>query len=402
MSLISRIPRSGFKIPTIMSAYFFVYMMMSAQFLYPSLFLSAKGLTSEQIGLVMGLPPFIAILGQYFWSGRADRSSSVNQIVLILCAGASLTLPLYLISGSYVTLLATTVLYNFFASSILSTFDTLNLYRASEMGYRFGPLKIPGSIGYLVCVMCVGFLLEIDIDLMIYWQMFFAVFMLLAVSRCPKVTMPRMKKAAFNPLIMLKKPSVFMGLMLAIVIHFIHGANGTFFAPYLTGDLGASTGFVGVCSISSIAVEMLFLSVCDRLCRRFSTKVLLIGIASLQAIRLFAFGTASSPMVVWIFNSIDGISTVATYFFLVTYFKRVAPREGKASAQALVSIICSNGARAIGSICAPYIVKAMGSIANTYIYLSIVMAVTIVIFALTPVHFVREEEIPSAPAVGTP
>lgn len=381
------------KIPVIMSSYFLTYMMMSGQFNYLSLFLAEKGMTNSQIGIVLGLPPFVAIVGQYFWSGLSDRLGNIHIVAVGVFIGSVATLPFYLFSSNFLYLLVVIVVYNFFSTSIMGLFDTLNMYRASEMEYKYGPLKIPGTIGYLVAVVCLGFIMDIDVNLMIIWQLFFGTICIFVMAASPSVEMPKMKKAAFNPMVMLKKPSVICALMMACTIHFVHGVNSSFFALFIVREMGAAPSFAGLCSLSSVAVELVFLMFCDKIVSRVSTKTLLFVMAILQCVRLVAFGTATNLATIWIANSIDGISTVATGFFMVTYFKRIAPPEGKASAQALVAIMCSNGARAIGSMTAPIIFASMGSIQNTYLFLAIVTICAGIIFFITPVKFAPPEKL---------
>ena len=161
---------------------------------------------------------------------------------------------------------------------------------------------------------------------------------------------------------------------------------------YLTQEIGVPSYFIGVCCISAVTVEMAFLAIGDKLVRRFNTKTLLIGIALLLTLRLFVLFCTDSLLLIWLANSIDGISTVATYFFMVTYFKRVAPPEGKASAQAMVSILCNSAARAFGTLYAPAMLMAAGSYQNAYCLIASIMLSFTIIFAIIPVRFIQESE----------
>src|SRR5690606_12080279 len=78
--------------------YFFIYAAHAIYNTFLPLYFDDIGFSSVQIGTILSLGPFIAMLAQPIWGALSDRAKTKNRILLILIAGSGLTMLLYPIS----------------------------------------------------------------------------------------------------------------------------------------------------------------------------------------------------------------------------------------------------------------------------------------------------------------
>ena len=375
------------EIVPLMIMYFMMQMFLTPQFGYLSLFYQNRGMTTGEISLLFGIAPFISVFGQYFWSGVADKAKHVNGVIFVVSVCTLLIIPFFLIGNTFTIMLVVACGYNVFSTSLTPLIDTTCIYYASESGFPFGRIRLMGSIGYMICMLVTGFVVQVNIDFMFYMQVILGVAFILLLPMAPKVTMPKMKKAAFNPMIILRKPSVIMAMIVACPIFLSFGFNITFYGPYLVKELGAPSSFIGLSSVVSIGVEVIFLLFMDKMVSKIPIKYLLFGIAAIVSLRWLVYATTDNVFIVMAFFGIEGISSVATYFFVSYYLKRVAPPEGKASTQTLASIFCYCLCKGCGSLFGSSIMEMMGSQKNAYMFFFIIVAAGAIILLLSPVKF---------------
>ena len=375
-----------------MAAYFALHMCISCQYNYMSLFFESNGMTSTQIGILMGVGPLAAMLGQYTWGNAADKSSSINKVLLCVIPVAALTLLPYFLFSGFPVYLTTIITYNFFMSAAAPLYDTMCLYYAAEKNYAIGHMRMVGSVGYLLCMISSVILVAYYVgSIFVIQAVAFGLF-LLFLSKLPKIKMPKMHTAAFNPMVMLRKPSVAIIALVLFVLHFGYGLNNAFFAPYFVNELGAPSYFISIGAGLSIAIEVTFLTFFDRMAKRFSFKNLFFVLVGLSAIRWFICASTQNIYALMVSFAFEGITGVGPVYLSVYYFKRVAPPEGKTSAQTLVHIITFGVGKCVGSFVGPHLTAALGgSMQTTYAVLCATVVGAVLLFRLLPIKFQQED-----------
>ena len=380
------------KLHLFMAAYFTMHMCISCQYGYMPLFFESHGMDSMQIGILMGVGPLISILGQYTWANMADKCSSINKVLLCVISVAALTIVPYFVFTGFPVYLATIILYNFFVSAANPLYDTMCLYYASQNHYAFGHMRMLGSLGYLLTMIVSGILVAYYVGAIFVIQAVAFALFLFFLSRLPKIKMPKLKKAAFNPMVMLKKPSVALIAAVLLVLYFGYGLNTAFFSTYLVTELGAPSYFISIGAVLSIAIEVVYFTFFDRLVERFPFKALFAIAASLSAIRWLICCCTRDTGVLMLSFAFEGITSVGPIYLSIYYFKRVAPPEGKTSAQSLVHIITSGCGKCLGSLIGPHLTAALGgNLQTTYAVLCVSVTAAVVLFILLPVKFPQRD-----------
>ena len=383
-----------------MATYFLFQMFISGPSSYLPLFLQDRGLSDAQIGIVLGVSPFVSMAGQFIWAGVADRVGSVNRIFFQLSVVSLLIVPLHLLFGGFYYMFFILCIFDFFYSALAPLLDSLGIYYAQAQKFNFGNFRLMGSLGFLVAALISGFLADLKIDYIYYFQVAMGVLFLVCIPLLPKVQMPKMKKAVFNPVVLLRKPSALMVLLVVAPIMFGFGYSLSFYPTYLVGQLGAPSSYIGNGNIVSITIEVTFLFYMDNLVDRVPIKLLLAGISFLTIVRWTVYGLSDSILLVLLFFGIQGITSVATYFFASFYFKRIAPPEGKVSTQTLVSIYCYGICRGLGALLGAPLTQLVGGTRNAFLAIAGITLAALVLFMLIPVKFAQQEQADSGVQIG--
>ena len=116
-----------------------------------------RGFSGTQIGTVFAVPPFIAMLAQPFWGYVADRTGSRSRVLALLSCGAALGYALLIVPRSFGAMLAATAWLAFFSSAQMPMAVAVSLGAIAQAGDRvpFGRIRVWGTLGYFLVVMCV-------------------------------------------------------------------------------------------------------------------------------------------------------------------------------------------------------------------------------------------------------
>ncbi len=381
------VQKSKNPVRSMMISFFLLHAFAACQFGYLSLFFEDNGMTRDQIGILFGVAPLVAVLGQYTWSNLADKVGSVNKIFLLVILCATVTIPLYLVTNSFVVLLIIVCVYNFFFTSAYPLYDTICIYYSKDNNIPFGRLRLMGSLGYLTIMLLLGFAITYYIGIMFIVQIALGIILMLAFRMVPKVTMPKMKKVVFNPMTILRIPFVSMIIFVSFIALLTSGLNQTFFSPYFVNDLGAPSYFIGLSAAASIAVEVVFLINLDRLMKKFNLKVLFLILGIAITSRWVVYGLTTNHILLVAFAGFDGVGSIAMPYFTAFYLKAISPEEGRVTIQMIATIIIVGFSRGIGSLIGAPLFGLLGGVQNTYMFLAILMICVTVLFFIIPAKY---------------
>ncbi len=375
---------------TLMFTFFMVHGFSSLQLFYLPLFLEDGGMDKGQIGILVSVGTLFAAIGQFVWSAVADKSRSVNIVLLIISACAVATLPIYILSTGFLGYAVAIGSYNFFIAASYPLSDSICLYYNSGEGkpeIQFGRIRLMGSLGFLLMMIIGSITIGYYVGSIFILQAISGLILLIAIRMAPKVTMPKMKKVAFNPIPVIRKPSVMATLLLGFFMYTATGIHGAFFTPYFINDLGAPSYILSFVYVFSISVEVVFFFNMNRLMQKFNIKTLFFMAALLMAVRWTIFGLSSHYIFLIIFNALDGIVLVALTGYTSIYFKAIAPPEGKVSMQSINYLVNYCIAKGVGGLIGAPIMNAVGGMKNTYLTMGIAMFVVSILFIISPVKF---------------
>ncbi len=147
---------------TRLAVFYFAYFCHLGAFVaYFSLWLEGRGHAPAEIAAVLAAAQIVRIVAPGAWGWAADLWSASfpggrrGLIALAsLCAAACLAL--LLLAESLRAVLAVVALTAFFTSGILPLVEAMTLGALGARIERYGPVRVWGSVGFIVSVLAVG------------------------------------------------------------------------------------------------------------------------------------------------------------------------------------------------------------------------------------------------------
>ncbi len=142
--------------------WFFVMGALGVFFPYFTLFLKENvGLSGSQVGVVYAIMPLVGMFAQPFWGQIADRSGSRTRLLALLGLGAMLGYAGLILPKTFTWMLCATSLLAVFSTSLIPMVTSVSMAILSGRGLpNFGRVRVWGTVGYLVAVVCMPPLLH--------------------------------------------------------------------------------------------------------------------------------------------------------------------------------------------------------------------------------------------------
>ena len=152
MALVPRRRLAGF--------YFFYFAYLGAFAPFFSIYLKTVGLSPVEIGTVMALPAVARMTAPHLWGWLADASGGLVRIVRFTTFGGLLCWTGMFAGTSFIWISLVAFSLSFFLSAAIPLIDSTTLVRLGERTGDYGRIRLWGSIGYMVAVVLVGYLLD--------------------------------------------------------------------------------------------------------------------------------------------------------------------------------------------------------------------------------------------------
>lgn len=141
--------------PPALSLYWFLYLgALGILFPFFSLYLSDNaGLTATEVGTVVTMSPLVALVAPTAWGQVADRSRSRVRVLALVTLGAAVFTAALAGLRSFGSLLAGAAALALFSTGVVPLIISVTLGALGEGAlYRFGLVRVWGTIGFLVLV----------------------------------------------------------------------------------------------------------------------------------------------------------------------------------------------------------------------------------------------------------
>lgn len=300
--------------------YFFAFFAMSSFSAVLSVYLTGTGKSAAETAFIVSAAGFFS-LGVVPAAGMlSDRLGKVRPVAiacLLVMAGLSLLFPLTGRVG--VLFLLNGMIMSFYGATM-----PIHERLASVCKYRYGSLRVWGTLGYAAGVQAAG----VAIQSFPAWVLFatVAVSALLAATGYlgaeePAPASPDRERTRVPFSSFLRNRQFLLFLLIAILFYACSGSNMTF-APLLLDQLGVPTAVVGTVISVSTLVEIPLILFSHKFMDRFSGKCLLLvtfGVAMAQFL-VYAFARSAWPVVA----AMIGLKAVASTLYMMISLKVVS------------------------------------------------------------------------------
>ncbi len=374
---------------------FLEYFIWGAWYVTMGTWLGALGFSGEQIGLTYGTTALAAMISPFFVGMIADRFFATQRLLAVLHLAGGAALFYASTQTVFWPLYIAVLIHTLFYMPTLALTNSLSFRQMRDPGREFPPVRVLGTIGWIVAGLVVGTLgVEATgrpMQLAAAGSVLMAVFCLLLPHTPPQTTgSVRVRDVlGLDALELMKDRSfavfVIGSFLVCIPLQFYYA----FANPFLNA-IGV-TNAAGKMTMGQMS-ELVFMLLMPWFFRRLGVKqMLLVGMAAWVArYVLFAYGD-NGPLVWMLYLGIL-LHGICYDFFFVTgqiYVDQKAPPNVRAAAQGFITFVTYGVGMLIGSWLSGRVVDAYATSGGSghdwqHIWLvpAAMAAVVLVLFAL--------------------
>lgn len=319
-------------------------------------YFAARGLGAAEIAWVLALPQLARIVAPTAWGAFADRHGAQRAIVVLAClAGVVCYALMPRVSGfaGFAWLMGITSLLG---TAALPLVEAITLGVLAGQTGRYGPIRLWGSIGFMLAVFAGGTWLDFkSVEALPYAML---IVMIGAVAVALTLPTPAVHTAASGRLVV--NSSAILLLASAFFMAVAHGTLYAFFTLHLQrlGYEGSLIGFLWMLGVIGEIGVFLFL---PAFFRRFRLSTILIASAACGVARFLVIGWAADWLIVLLLAQLLHAATFGSFHAAaVATIHRVFPPEAQARGQSLFSSIGYGAGGAVGAVAAGWAWEAAG------------------------------------------
>lgn len=340
--------------------YFWYFAGVGVLLPYWSLYLAERGLGPEMIGLLLGLIQAAKLVAPMLAGGIADRHNATMAVVRGGTAVAALAF-LVLAAGEPALpwLVAGMLVFSLGLNAALPLFEATTLAHLGRDQSRYGPIRLWGSVGFVLAAYGVGRWVEAAGVAVVPWALA-ALTVALAASGW---LVPRARVAAGQAPGLggrLHEPRVLALLATGLLMQASHGVYYAFYSIYLS-DLGHSGRTIGLLWGLAVLAEVVLFALMPRLRGLAGIRALLLWTFGLTALRwaLLGSGVTALPGLILI-QCLHAFSFGSHHALSMALISRFFPDRLAARGQALYSSLGFGLGGMLASLAAGFVWAGLG------------------------------------------
>jgi len=367
--------------------YFFYFAFVGAFSPYFSLYLQSIGSTPAQIAVLMSLMSVMRMVAPTLWGWLADRTGVRTPIVRLSALLSMAGLTGFLLSEAFAPLFASMALLAFFWSAALPLVETLTFAHLDDRAERYGNIRVWGSVGFIVAVLGLGYLLDaLPVRTVLWVSMATLAGILFFALIIPEARRRHAPEAPVALGEILRRTEVRALLAACFFMSAAHGALYVFYSLHLVAH-GYSKSLVGWMWTLGVVAEILVFMGMPRILRAFSLRGILVFSFLATVLRFALIGWGADWLAVLLFAQLlHGATFGAYHAAAVAAVNDWFGGRHQARGQALYGSISFGAGGMIGGLISGYTWEWIGS-AWTYSLASLFALVGLfVLLGGWPVH----------------
>jgi MFS transporter, PPP family, 3-phenylpropionic acid transporter len=304
------------------------------------LYFAHLGYSSQQIGSLLVLGPFIAILAQPLWGWLSDYFQAVKPILLGLWIMAGFSAAGLFTSSEFTDSLVFSILFQFFLLSAIPLLDSITLQTTEKSGSSYGAVRLWGSVGYTITALLSGLLLAglggISRLYVLYTPLGLLTLMLAVRIKAPSVVRKKISLADMGQL--LTKRSMLGFLFIVFLVSLGHRMQDTFFSLHMQ-RLGAESRMIGWAWAIAAGGEIPVFALMNRLLSRYNGYLLLAVISSLYTVRWVLLAVITDPLILTGLQMLHAVTFAAFWATSIYMMVEQIPASMRSTGQALLSAV---------------------------------------------------------------
>lgn len=320
-----------------------IFLLVGCHLPYFPVWLDWRGLTPDQIGIVLASPLAIRIFSTPGISFFADRLGNRRFVLILLAWGALASFSLLLAARGFWAILAIAMLASLFWTSVMPVTEAVAMDGVRRAGADYGRMRIWGSLSFIAMSFGGGLALE-------RWGPAAALWLLIAAAACMVLAahvLPRpagrgrLKSLTSPPRIRLRDAWALLRSPLFLLFLLATGAaQSTHAVYYAFGTIhwesrGIPPAVIGMLWSVGVIAEILLFLFARRVVARAEPVSLLVLAAAASVVRWAV--TALSPPLWLLFpvQALHGLTFGAAHLAAVHFISAEAPENAAGTAQGM-------------------------------------------------------------------
>lgn len=311
--------------------------------------LEAHGIAGFELGLIAATSPVMGLLSPPFFGWLADRTGLRRSMVAVTTGLAALAVALLAVltatgAPGFALTLGCVAVFAFFRAPMGSLADTIAL----ESGAPYGPLRLWGSLGFLLAAVAAGRWLDPTSP-----GLLFAIATALACagivawwlparSRMPGASASTAQPGSGALSLLRQDPALRLLFVCALCFEMAHSAYDLCFSLHLR-DEGLTPGTAGILWAVGVLAEVGFFLVAERLLERYGAAPLLVLGAAATALRLGLLSVLHGVPALVLLQSLHALTFGATWTALMRIVRDESRPESLGALRAMVSATAAVG-----------------------------------------------------------
>ncbi len=341
--------------------YLFYFAALGALVPYWSVYLKSLDFSVAEIGELIAILMATKIIAPNVWGWIADNTGRRMVIVRMASLFSAIAFTGVFLGSSYWWLVGVMTVFSFFWNASLPQFEATTMSHLGEDTHRYSSIRLWGSVGFILAVALLGWLLEArgeSILPLAISLLFFGIWLSsLMVPESAAGHLPLDQEPLRK---VLSRPVVVSLLLVCFLMQASHGPYYAFFSIYLE-DYGYSPSHIGQLWALGVAAEIGVFLMMTRLLPRFGPRRLLLVSLGLTSLRwLLIAGFAESVGVIVFAQTLHaasfGLYHVVAIYLIHSLFTGAHQGRG----QALYSSVSFGAGGAIGVLASGYLWISIG------------------------------------------
>ena len=345
------------------SFYLFYFAYLGAFAPFFALYLKAEGMTAVEIGVLMASPQFTRIIAPHLWGWLADRGGHRLRIVRLSGLAGTVVFAAVFWSHSFTALFAVLLGMTFFWSAALPLVEATTLSHLGDELGRYGRIRVWGSVGFILAVVGVGYLLDRMAPAALLW-----VILLLMTGMLVQAMLLQERPVEPHPgdhvpvWHIVRQPAVIAIIVASACLAAAHGPYYTFYTIHLVNH-GYAKALAGWLWALGVVCEIGIFVWMSRLYRAFTLRTILIASALLAALRFVMIGWgAESVTVLLLAQTLHAASFGSFHAAAIGVIHKLFRGRHQARGQAIYGSLAYGIGGAIGGLASGYAWSGLGPV----------------------------------------
>lgn len=342
--------------------YFFYFGFVGAFTPYFTLYLQSLSFSATDIAILMSLMQIMRVLAPNVWGWLAERSG-MNVAIVRGSALASLAgFSIFFFTTDFAGVFVGMALMAFFWSAALPLIESITFNHLGTLGHRYGDIRVWGSVGFIVAVLGIGYVLDrLEVDAVLW----LIALVLAGIVGCafivPEAPRPPVARVEIPLGRIVRRPEVVALLAACFFMSAAHGALYVFYSIHLS-DYGYGKTVIGWMWALGVAAEIGVFLAMPRLMHYFSLRLILLFAFAVGVVRFVVIGWGVGSLGWLAFAQLMHGATFGAYHAVaITLVNKWFPGRLQARGQALYGSLSFGAGGMLGALLSGLTWDAMGA-----------------------------------------